>query len=287
LLTGVLGIPADPRLIEVLGWFAYLVPTMLFLLWPLRHRPAGRALATMRLAIAGVLVVIAGVLAIAVPVPSYSPPASATVTGQTGTGQTGNGQTGNGQTGTTTTVSVPSSLAAATQTTHDGIASRVMTTHHSGPTAGHPSTLTLEQLVSLNGGRLPIGINASQNPGPFDAVWLTKSTTSIWVYRGGILDAQRTATTIVTLTGGGLVAARTISPDSAQTQSWRMPASTRSAIADRVAATGRSAAELLLWKLWIPIVMLLTALVLTGYVLRSRPRPAARIPQEKVKETYA
>ncbi len=41
LLTGVLGIPAEPAVIEVIGYFLYLVPMLLVVLWPARPaRPA-------------------------------------------------------------------------------------------------------------------------------------------------------------------------------------------------------------------------------------------------------
>ncbi len=33
------GIPPDPVLIQVVGWFAYLIPMALYLYWPKRHRP--------------------------------------------------------------------------------------------------------------------------------------------------------------------------------------------------------------------------------------------------------
>ena len=36
LITGVFGIPADPRLIEVLGWLLYAVPVLVVFLWPAR-----------------------------------------------------------------------------------------------------------------------------------------------------------------------------------------------------------------------------------------------------------
>jgi high-affinity iron transporter len=272
LLTGVLGIPADPRLIEVLGWFAYLIPTMLFLLWPLKRRPVGRALARMRIGIGAALILAAAVLAIAVPLPSYAPPSSVSVVGPNGA---------------SSTVAVPSSLGDATQTTHEGISSRVLTTHRSAQTPGRPARLTLDQLVSLNGGRLPIGVNASQNPGPFTATWLTKSTTSVWTYRGGILDAQRTSTTIVTLADGGLAAPRTISPASAQTDSWHVPAADRAAVTARILSAQASAAELLLWKMWVPLTLALVALVLALYVLRSWLPHNPRSTQQKVKENYA
>ncbi|HEY1530289.1 MAG TPA: iron uptake transporter permease EfeU [Galbitalea sp.] len=272
LLTGVLGIPADPRLIEVLGWLAYLIPTMLFLLWPLKRRPKGRALASMRLVIAAALALTAAVLAVAVTLPTYAPPTTASVRSADGS---------------TTSVSVPVNLATARETTHEGVISRVVTTTASAPTPGRPKTLTLDQLVALSGGRLPIGISAAQNPGPYTANWLTRSTTSVWVYRAGVLDAKRTATTIVTLSGGGLPAPRTVTPDSAQTGSWALSAATRSTIAARIADSDRSASELLLWKLWIPLVLTLAALVLCFYVLRPQRRRTPRIPQKKAKETYA
>lgn len=39
LVTGVLGIPADPRLIEVVAWLAYVVPVALLVYWPAARRP--------------------------------------------------------------------------------------------------------------------------------------------------------------------------------------------------------------------------------------------------------
>src|ERR1700761_1232152 len=44
LLTGMLGIQEHPVLIEVLGWFAYLVPVGLFVAWPPNRRVARRTL---------------------------------------------------------------------------------------------------------------------------------------------------------------------------------------------------------------------------------------------------
>ncbi|ETB25137.1 iron permease FTR1 family protein, partial [Mycobacterium avium 09-5983] len=41
--TGVLGIPADPRLVEVLGWLLYAVPVLVVFLWPARLAATPRA----------------------------------------------------------------------------------------------------------------------------------------------------------------------------------------------------------------------------------------------------
>ena len=73
LLTGVLGIPADPRVVELLAWAAYLVPMLVVMYLPRRLTP-GRAVAQrLRLAGAGVLVVV--VVALAVLVPAGKEPA--------------------------------------------------------------------------------------------------------------------------------------------------------------------------------------------------------------------
>jgi high-affinity iron transporter len=154
--------------------------------------------------------------------------------------------------------------------------------------------MTLTRLVELSGGRLPIGFNASQNPGPFTASWKATGVTSVWIYNGGLLDAQRTATIIVTLSGGGLTSPRTLAPDSKQTDAWQMTAPARSAAVNAVERAGLETSELLLWKLWIPLALAIAALVLVGYVLRSAvrasrttnpPRPVR--PKRKSEENYA
>ncbi|HEY1972635.1 MAG TPA: iron uptake transporter permease EfeU [Pseudonocardia sp.] len=43
LVTGVLGIQPYPVLVEVLAWFAYLVPMLVYLLWPQRAKTSGAA----------------------------------------------------------------------------------------------------------------------------------------------------------------------------------------------------------------------------------------------------
>ena len=299
LLTGVLGIPADPRLIEVLGWSAYLVPVMLFLLWPRKRRPTGRALTVMRVSIAAALVVVAGSLAIAVPLPSYSPASTVPISGA------------NGSTGTATLMARKSSYTLTTDpasggsvgtfslsdtvpTTHEGVAAQLLRSKQSETPRNEPTTITLTRLVELSGGRLPIGFSASQNPGPFTASWKATGVTSLWTYKGGLLDAQRTGTTIVTLTGGGLSSPRTLAPDSEQTDAWRMTAPARSAAMNAVARTAAEASELLLWKLWIPLALAIAALVLACYVLRSSvrgsrlTRPARPVrPNRKSKENFA
>ena len=72
LITGVLGIPPDPRLIEVLGWFAFLIPVTLFVYWPNARRPKGAQGAWVQFGTAIALGLTALLLAFGYPRPSAS-----------------------------------------------------------------------------------------------------------------------------------------------------------------------------------------------------------------------
>ena len=65
LLTGVLGIQAQPVVIEVVAWFAYLVPLVLFVAWPQRRgagtpRRVGRTVGTTAAVMVVLLVLVSG-----------------------------------------------------------------------------------------------------------------------------------------------------------------------------------------------------------------------------------
>jgi high-affinity iron transporter len=263
LFTGVLGIPADPRLIEVIGWLAYLIPMFAYLLWPAKSRPSGRSLAVFRVSVAAGLVLGGAVLAASVALPSYRPSDSvATVASD-------------GSTGTATlTSSDTHRLASAPTVSHDGVRTQLLTTHALGALNHQPTMLTLTDLVAMNGGRLPIGMSATDDPGPFSVNWTNDATTKLWIYGSGLVDATSSSTTVATLTGGGLASSRTLTPASAQPPDWRMAPSARAAAVDGIAEATNAQTELLLWKFWIPIVLLIAALALCGFVLRAVPRPA-------------
>lgn len=77
LFSGVLGIPQDPRVIEVLAWACFLVPMVLLTYWPAARRP-GQALAQ-RLRIGGAVLAVALAAGLALLVPSAAPQADARV----------------------------------------------------------------------------------------------------------------------------------------------------------------------------------------------------------------
>ncbi len=77
LISGVLGIPRDPRVIEVLAWACYLVPMLAIAFWPARHRPSRAAARRLSVAGAATALVAAVLLFVAVPLPSAAVPSSA------------------------------------------------------------------------------------------------------------------------------------------------------------------------------------------------------------------
>jgi high-affinity iron transporter len=293
LLTGVLGIPADPRMIEVVGWAAFLIPTLIYLLWPAKKRPAPTQLPRLRFAIAATLAIAAAALAVGVQLPGAFVAPAASVKSSDGSNGTAIARVGGSSATLTSRVQGASDTTVfptwtGVPSTINGLSSRSWNVTTKQSVAKLPTTLSLTELISLTGGRLPIGVNATQNPGPFSANWVSKTATSMSTVDGTLVAAQQTPTTILTLSGGGLSTARTISVTggAGSPASWQVTdgytVTTLAGIANRAAETS----ELLLWKLWVPIALALAALVLVGFALKRAPRevtakktsPAAIIP---------
>lgn len=279
LVTGVLGIPPDPRVIEVLGWVLYVVPVLALSLWPRAWRPSPRRVPTVRLAVAGVLAVAAASLAIAVPTGGVDLSRTTAVTGDATTvsasvdGSSGVLRTTGG--GREARIALPTS--AHRRVTRAGVAAdRWRLTVDagkggSGAAATRPSTLTLDELVGLFG-RVPVGISPSTNPGPFTARWSVRDTVTLWTVRGGVLDATRSERTVLTLGAGGLPSARTTTLDRTV---WAVPSTTVERSAAAVAAADTRGAELVLWGVWLPIALGVAAAAQALLALRDRRRRRA------------
>ncbi len=166
LVTGVLGIPADPRVIEVTGWLLYVVPVLAIAVWPRRWRPSVARVPLVRAAVAAGLAATAVVLALAVPSTGVDLPRTTTVSGDarsvtadvdgaaavlhvTGTGQEAR-------------LTLPAS--AHRRVTRSGTAADRWQVTEDVPATERPTSLTLDDLVGLFG-RVPVGISPSTNPG--------------------------------------------------------------------------------------------------------------------------
>ena len=199
LLSGVLGIPNDPRVIEVLAWACFLVPVALFVYWPQRWRPSGRGARTVRLGTAGALLGAGVLLVLLVPVPA----------------------------------SASASVSATS----------------------YPSSLTLEQLLTYTGHRTPVGLNAGNAPGPYDATWQATS---------------QPGTELLTLTGGGLTSPRALTVTDPAASAAPVATSWRVVRGDRLTL-----------KYWLPVFLGLAALALLLPLLRARAGSTAPASEDE------
>lgn len=266
LITGVLGIPADPRVIEVLGWLLYVVPVLAFSLWPKRWSVPARRMPRLLFGSAAVLGLTAIILTIAVPAGGTAvvPRAAPITTGGTATFASSNGHA------TLATDSPHSRFAFATSTptTHAGADLSWSTSTNTHPPL-RPSSLTLDQLVTLSGGRVPVGVNPTTAPGPFAARWTTATHVTAYSFDGGLVDAKATSRTVLTISGGGLAAARAFAVSDGQ-KSWSVRPDHVTGVTASIERAQASAGEALLWKLWLPLVLAIAAAWLAIAGTRSR-----------------
>jgi high-affinity iron transporter len=274
LVTGVLGIPPDPRVIEVLGWLCYVVPVLLITVWPGSRRPSAARVPVVRGAFAAVFALAAIVLAVAVPTGHAAVPTTVSV--RPGAADEGTSDpfriraTDDGSSATLAVRGRTTSFPAGsrTTTTHDGVTAERWQTVAPSSTAGRPTTMSVDDLAQLFG-RVPVGVSPSQNPGPYTARWSSRATTTLWTVDGGVLDATRTDRTVLTLSGGGLPTARTYSFAASD---WAVPTATAERTAAAVADASLASREAVLWKVWFPTALGVAALAQILLALRDRRR---------------
>jgi high-affinity iron transporter len=276
LITGVLGIPSDPRLIEAIGWLAYLIPVTLYLYWPRSHRPQPLTAARLQLGIAAVLAAVAIGLAVAYPTAQLSLPSEAPILAAGTSNRVGSVRLDGPaslmvslQGSKDRVLSLPES--GRQQEQHAGIAASAWTVTDSDAAANAPATLTLDQVVALAGGRIPVGLNPAQHPGPYNAVWSIHHSTSAWVADGLLLDAAGHDTDTVTLSGSGLQTPRTIAvknADAAKTVNWQVDTAYRdqAAAALRTAASAHASASF--WTIQLPVALAIAALIFAAFGAR-------------------
>jgi high-affinity iron transporter len=261
LISGVLGIPADPRVVEVLAWACYLVPMLTLILWPRRLRPSAELMPRVRLVGAGALVVTAALLALVVPMPRAEVPATAPVSGG-GSAQVA--VTGDRATLDVTSRS-PVSLVRAPAAGPEG------TTSWSGqarPSGSLPARLTLTQLLRYTGHRVPVGLDINRSPGPYDARWTDRTEVAATTYAGGLVSASGTGDLVLSLSGGGLTSERVLTvADPDEAAGWRVPATYTAGVEARIASAQATHDDRTLWKYWFPGFLLVLAawFAVTGY----------------------
>ncbi|MGN5733978.1 iron uptake transporter permease EfeU [Arthrobacter psychrochitiniphilus] len=310
ILTGVFGIPPDPRVVELLGWALYLIPMLAFILWPRTWRPSPAALPRVYFASAGAMGIAALTLAITAPLAipanplatsttaaitssgdpaatlrvaqqrdasgatlgdlfaSWSAPASLSLVETASNGiEISHELTGHGtESHAGRTVSVFTSKSAPGQRTAGLRAPGGTAGQRTAGESTEPATLTAKELATLNGGRMPVGISASANPGPFTASWKHQGQITLWMAQGVIVDAVNTQASTLTLTGGGLGSPRTIAVHNAQ--GWHVPDAQVSSTVAALNSYESAASENVLWARYLPALLGITALFLAVAGLR-------------------
>jgi high-affinity iron transporter len=260
LITGMFGLSADPRLVEVLGWLLYAVPVLVVFLWPARLAAAPRIRRRLLAAASAALLIGAALLAITVPAGSSAPGTRArSVTDRLGHTASvsllakpdGRSLAIASEAGSSTR-SVE--LAAAGDQTMNGIAVRVwQKTVPADPGPSSP-TVTLQDLSSLTGGRLPVGVTLARTPGPFQAQWAATTVYTVLAQGDSVISAQATSNRTAVLTGGGLTGPKIVSVGALPTD-WSTASVEDRATAAHISENARERSERQLWKVWLPWVL--------------------------------
>ncbi len=285
LFTGVLGIPPDPRMVEVIGWFAYLVPMALILFWPAKHRPGARASMRIKQVCAAVAVVGAAALALAVPPASLDAPDRAPLVSD---GQAaGHARLDDGTLRVATgAVTERIALSGGTRATHSGTTATHYHAALTDPAKDLPTELTIQQLMALSGGRVPVGIDVQRSPGPYAVTWSRTGTRDVWTAHGTLLDASQKDVTVAVLSGGGLPTTRTVTVPAGTTLpggakvpggSWAVSSTYTDHMASAIGDLTAQQGERQFWGRVLPVGLLIAAVALLLVSLRDRRRlePAA------------
>jgi high-affinity iron transporter len=257
--TGMFGIPADPRQIEVLGWLLYAVSVLVVFGWPARLAADPRVRSRVLAAAAALLLIVAAGLVVMAPAGGpFHDARTRTVSDRTGrtarvslvTGPHGRELAVVAE-GTSTVRNVP--LVPADDQIVDGLPVQVWQASEAAGADG-ASEVTLDQLLSMTGGRLPVGLAVGRTPGPFQGQWSTTTVYTVLAQGDSVVSAQATSNRTAVLTGGGLTGAKTVSLGGLPTD-WSTAGAEDQAAAAQIAASHRNLAEAQLWKVWLPLVL--------------------------------
>jgi high-affinity iron transporter len=191
LLTGILGLQAQPVVVELVGWLVYLVPVAAYVGWSPGRRVPLRPLAWTAAATA----VASGVAAIVLAgtAPAKPPMRPITADGQSSLQLLT-------PSSRLATVRMPSSgpegvssdlaMVRTGTTTVDGLTVDRYAMGSASPVAGrHPTALSDDAIARLAGGRLPLGLTASNKPIPVSYVEAASVSVDVVPQTGRIVAA--------------------------------------------------------------------------------------------------
>jgi high-affinity iron transporter len=260
LITGMFGIPSDPRLIEVLGWLLYAIPVLVIFLWPAKLAATAVARRNLLAGVAGGLAIAALALVLLVPGQRTQQPGPTRMTTSTNGSTLTITFTPDRQGPTLTVTSVDHDAAtevnlktAGTQSVN-GIQGQVWQTQVPADPGITSATTTLKELADLTGGRLPVGLGPTRTPGPFQVTWAATTSYNVVTQGDSLISAQAESNRIATLSGGGIAGAKTVSLGSLG-DDWVTVAADDAAVATAINDAASDRAERALWRVWLPVLL--------------------------------
>ncbi|MDT5075623.1 MAG: high-affinity iron transporter [Mycobacterium sp.] len=274
LITGMFGIPSDPRLIEVLGWLLYALPVLVIFLWPATLAAAPSARRKLLAGVAALLTAAALALALLVPAEGTAPPGPSRTATRVDGGTVTVTFTPNGEP-PSLTVEIPGDDAppaiplrpAGTQSV-DGVEAQVWQTQVETDPKITAATATLKQLADLTGGRLPVGLGTARTPGPFQARWTATTSYNVVTHGNSMISAQSDGNRVAVLSGGGISGSKTVSLGTLGND-WETTPVDDNAVAATIARSGQDHAERALWRSWLPILLAAAAAVTAVIAVRT------------------
>ncbi|MFU2317217.1 iron uptake transporter permease EfeU [Rahnella sp. PCH160] len=281
LITGVLGIPADPNLIETFGWGLYIAIVVVLIYWPAHRRPAPKAAARALLASAVVLVLASVSLFLFYPTFNLQVPDTAPLVSNDAQNAAGQLQllpvAGNGYqlsvktaSGSATAINLPAD--ASTAGTQAGMPTDEWTIKSAYSPPGAPAVLDLDQVVALYGNRVPIGLDPAQHPGPYQAAWTIHCTVQVSVAQGVLLAASGQADEVITLSGSGLQSSRTVTArnptQAASDCNWQVSGAYQQNVSDALLQMQTYQDTYRFWAEMLPALLAALALIFVISALR-------------------
>lgn len=254
LITGMFGIPTDPRLVEVLGWVLYAVPVLVVFLWPARLAAAPRARRRLLVGTAAALGISALALAVFVPSGGELPGPTRVATGADGHSVSVTMRADHDTRLLSVSGAAEVGLQAAGQQNVDGVTVDVWQAKVPTDPGLKSGAVTLAELVRLAGGRLPVGLGAARTPGPFDVQWSASTVYNVLSHRDALVRAEAANSRIATLRGGGLSSTKTVSVGGLAGD-WATSSSDDQAAAAQIAQASQLRADQMLWTAWLPAVL--------------------------------
>lgn len=290
LVTGMFGVPSDPRLIEVLGWLFYAVPVLVVFLWPKNLAATPSARRNLLAAAAFGLAATALVLAFLIPAQGAEQPGPVRRTTNADGTDLIITFAPEGDSATLTVAAIDHSpdidvtLRSAGAQSVDGIQAQLWQAQVPTDPGITSTTVSLADLANLTGGRLPVGLSPTRTPGPFQVSWSATDSYSVVTLGDSLISAQSGSNRVATLSGGGIPGSKTVSLGSLGSD-WATLSSDDAAVTALLSDNAKDRAERTLWRIWLPILLGAAAAASAVFAIRTgRDSPTSEERQDNNNE---